>query len=354
MHTNRFSTQQEPSITVVIPVYNTASYVEHCVLSVMQQSYPAKECIIVDDASTDDSIDSCQRLIDEYSGPTIFSILHHEKNRGLSAARNSGMNACTTTYIYYLDGDDEMTPDCLEKLINPIISDDSVEMVKGNFTYDYSMMSSKRYRLGFWIRNKLLVNARLSSLNLFTNKEVRNWYYHGRNLKTNMVWNNLLKLSFLKNYLLYNKEGMLYEEWLWTFYLMRCLNHAVIIPDVTYVYFQRKGSIMTATKYEEKVRHLGYTFREMAEHIEPGVRVEETLHWLPDFCIYYSDAANDNSDYQYSYNAFRRQLLVSHKHLAVTYLSLTYKMTKIRGGRIVMKLLTRAVYRIVKLKRLFF
>lgn len=354
MHTKKFSTQEELSITVVIPVYNVAPYVEHCVLSVMRQSYPAKECIIVDDASTDDSVDRCQQLIDEYSGPTIFSILHHENNRGLSAVRNSGMDACTTTYIYYLDGDDEMTPDCLEKLIKPIINDDNIEMVMGNVKYDYSMMSGNRYRLEAWLRNKLFYNIKLSSLKLITNNEVRNWYYHGHNLRPNMVWNKLLKLSFLKDNKLYNREGMLYEEGLWTFYLMRCLNQAVIIPDVTYVYFQRNGSIMSATKYEERIRYFGYTFREIAEHIEPGVRIEETLKWLPVFCIYYNDAANDNSDYHYSYHAFRRQLLVSHKHLAASYLLLTNKMTKIWGGRIVMKLLTRFIYRIVKLIRLLF
>ena len=81
------------TISVVMPVYNVAPYVERCLLSVMQQTRPAEECLIIDDASTDNSIALCERLIANYDGPTRFTILHHDHNRGLSAARNTGTDA---------------------------------------------------------------------------------------------------------------------------------------------------------------------------------------------------------------------------------------------------------------------
>lgn len=129
------------TVTVVIPVYNVAPYVERCLLSVMQQTFPAAECIIVDDCSTDDSIAICNRLIRDYNGTTRFSILQHERNRGLSAVRNTGTKAATGEYIYYLDSDDEITSDCLKRLIEPLRSNNSLDMVMGEYQTNLSAIS---------------------------------------------------------------------------------------------------------------------------------------------------------------------------------------------------------------------
>lgn len=120
------------AVSVIIPVYNVSLYVERCLQSVLAQTYPVRECIIVDDASPDDSIAKCERLIDSYEGDMRFLILHHSKNRGLSAARNTGLKAATGGYIFFLDSDDEITPDCIERLSTPIEKDPSIEMVQGN------------------------------------------------------------------------------------------------------------------------------------------------------------------------------------------------------------------------------
>ena len=77
-------------VSIIIPVFNVSEYIERCIKSVMNQTYSDIECLIVDDATLDDSIEKCERLIVEYKGPIKFSILHHQKNRGLSAARNTG------------------------------------------------------------------------------------------------------------------------------------------------------------------------------------------------------------------------------------------------------------------------
>ena len=89
------------TISVIIPIYNVSDYVERCVKSVMGQTFQDFECILVDDASPDDSILRCERLIADYHGSIRFRILHHEHNRGLSAARNTGTEAATGDYILY-------------------------------------------------------------------------------------------------------------------------------------------------------------------------------------------------------------------------------------------------------------
>ena len=295
------------TISVVMPVYNVAPYVERCLLSVMQQTRPAEECLIIDDASTDNSVALCERLIANYDGPTRFTILHHDHNRGLSAARNTGTDAATGTYIYYLDSDDEMTTDCLEKLAAPVEQDDSIEMVMGDYSRDTSAMKGWRHQLSRKHGTPQPRFMQETPLELKSNEEIRNWFYSGKILRPVNVWNKLLKLSFIKENQLYNKEGQLYEDGLWTYYLMRCLNQAVFVHDVTYLHHRRPGSICTGTKYEERLRHRGYIYHEIAENIVPGERLEEIMYRHMTFSFLYIDA-HDNPDYQFAYNAFRREI----------------------------------------------
>ena len=91
------------TISVIIPIYNVSAYVERCIRAVMMQTYTDFECILVDDASQDDSLAKCEKLIAAYEGPIRFSILWHQQNRGLSAARNTGTDAATGDYIIYID-----------------------------------------------------------------------------------------------------------------------------------------------------------------------------------------------------------------------------------------------------------
>ena len=118
-------------VSVIIPVFGVSVYIERCVQSVMNQTYKNIECVIIDDSTKDDSIIRCEQLIETYTGPVKFRVLHHQHNRGLSAARNTGINAAIGDYLYFLDGDDEITSDCIEKMVRPVYRDSTIEMVRG-------------------------------------------------------------------------------------------------------------------------------------------------------------------------------------------------------------------------------
>lgn len=337
-----------PTITVVMPVYNVSAYVERCLLSVMRQKKPADECIIVDDASPDDSIAKCERLIAEYTGPTRFNILHHKEQRGLSAARNTGTDAATSDYIYYLDSDDEMTIDCLEKLSKPLLNDDSIEMVMGNNIKDRSKLHLSKWQqfvvfnYDNWIED--------TPAELYTNEDLRKWFFKGKHKRPPYVWNKLLKLDFIKSHQLYNKDGLLYEDRLWSYYLMRHLNHAAFVKDVTYLYHLRPDSIVTSTKYEDILLHRGLFYVEYAKNVVSGENIEEAEFYSKGFCDYYVDAHYE-PNYQYAYKIFHRELSDGHHRKMLFVLSLTHHLGKNNVGRQLFKFLRQTHALILRIYR---
>ena len=251
-------------VSIVVPVYNVSLYIERSVKSVMAQTYPVLECIIVDDASPDDSIAKCERLIARYDGPTRYVILHHEQNRGLSAARNTGTVAALGDYVFYLDSDDEITPDCIEKLAKPIERNASIEMVVGNFQ----------------VLSKIPSKGRVSFEEEFTSSAAVRECFFDKNVLPVVAWNKLMSKKFLMNNGLLFMEGILCEDILWTFYVVKCLQRLYVIPVITYNYYKRSSSITTRTDKSEMADHLSIIYEEIARHFTPGEEAREAKYYL--------------------------------------------------------------------------
>lgn len=270
-------------VSVIIPVYNVSEYIERCIRSVMTQTFTDIECIIVDDATEDDSIEKCERLIEEYNhnldlnlnerGRIRFKILYHEVNRGLSAARNTGTEAATGDWIFYLDSDDEITPNCIEKLVTIAQEHPDVDMVQGN-----SMMIPNDIRI------RVHVDRRIPE-HLSSNGEIVR-YYHKHWIPTS-AWNKLVKCSFLKDNDLAFKEGLVYEDLLWMFYVMKDLEKICVCKDITYHYYVRSGSIMKAT--EEKISGKSYycIYNDILTSLTPGRERDELDCYVEGFCNQY-------------------------------------------------------------------
>ncbi len=124
------------SVSVVIPTYNRAMYIERSVRSVLQQTYQNLEIIVVDDGSTDDTLQILRKLQHE---DHRLKILQQEKNLGAQAARNTGIRAATALYIAFLDSDDEWLASKLEKQLSLIDqSNDKIGVVYAGFMWVYS------------------------------------------------------------------------------------------------------------------------------------------------------------------------------------------------------------------------
>ena len=111
-------------VSVIVPVYNCAPYVERCVRSIMAQTYTDLEIICVDDGSSDNSGKILDSLAEEDSRIRVI----HQKNAGVSAARNRGLDIATGELITFVDGDDAIEPDMYEILL-PYFDDPDVDIV---------------------------------------------------------------------------------------------------------------------------------------------------------------------------------------------------------------------------------
>ena len=289
-------------VSVIIPVYQVSDYVERCLKSVMSQTYTDIECIIVDDATKDDSIEKCERLIEEYNlkldlnlnerGRIRFKILHHEVNKGLSTARNTGTQTAEGEYLYYLDSDDYISPDCIEVLMAPFKEDAGLEMVQGNCLV---------------IRDGgegVVYNGK--SLHIINNDDVRMQYLSYHHIYIS-VWNRLLKRSFVEENGLYCKEGIVHEDHLWMFYLMKCLQNAYLCDAITYYHPIRPGSIVTSTNKRTEGESFQNIFDDILHHLTPAKEKFELQNYLYMFCKRYLSFVDDVPSFRHTGKLYRER-----------------------------------------------
>lgn len=125
-------------VSIVIPIYNVEKYIEKCVRSLMEQTFEDIEYIFVNDCSPDNSISILKRMISEYpERKDRCRIINHSRNRGLTAARNSGLFAAKGEYIIHFDSDDWAEKTMISDMYNFAVINDS-DIVSCNFRMVYS------------------------------------------------------------------------------------------------------------------------------------------------------------------------------------------------------------------------
>ena len=116
-------------ISVIVPVYNASEYVSQCIDSILIQSYQELEILLIDDGSTDNSLQICEAYCRR--DPRV-QLIQHVKNRGLVSARKTGLQASRGKYIGFVDADDYIEPEMFKRLIYAIEKYD-VDFVHSGF-----------------------------------------------------------------------------------------------------------------------------------------------------------------------------------------------------------------------------
>ncbi|MBQ7631951.1 MAG: glycosyltransferase family 2 protein [Paludibacteraceae bacterium] len=283
-----------PKVSVIIPVYNVEEYIAECLQSVMQQTYSGEiECILVDDCGSDNSIAIAEQLIADYKGYISFHILHHEHNRGLSAARNTGTDSATGNYIYYLDSDDYIPDDCISTLTAPLKERD-YDIVLG----DLKMFGKPR--------NIIFLPQEEGAI--IGNEAIFGRFYAPRMIYV-MACNKLVKLSWIREHNLTFLEGQLHEDELWTYKCCCAIQSLYVSRNITYYYRIHENSITAEYSHQLK-RRLDSCYDTIDYVLTHPANVEKSLFdqcAVYYFGVYLRNVFDENFDYWQNYRELRKR-----------------------------------------------
>lgn len=267
--------------SVIIPVYNTYKYINECVDSVLNQSYKNFEIILINDGSTDNSLEICRK----YESQTDQIIMLTKQNEGLSATRNLGIDVSQGDYIIFLDSDDYIERDSLLKF-SEIIEKTNAEVIAG---YSYHVEPNGKKERG----NKILygVDGLVSGIDFFRQSLYRN------SLRVAAQY-YICQKNFIKRENLRFKVGIYHEDELWTPILLSKANKVV---DLKYFFYNyRLGNNQSITRDLSK-KNIRAVDRITVAH--------ELSHYFSDFSGNDFDSFKDNIAAQYMYAVYDGNLI---------------------------------------------
>ena len=223
------------TISVIVPVYKVEKYIRRCLESVIDQENDRYmiECLIVDDCSPDNSMTIVDEVIDNYRGASIrFKIIKHEVNKGLSAARNSGILASTGDYLYFIDSDDLILENTFKCYYSYFLEYPSVDVIMGNSLE----MEFNRLTNSFEPNNN-------NTISLINDKRKLIYCVLRRQVDRH-AWNKLIRRSIIIANDLFFDNGLLYEDVIWTYKLSSIVSSVLIVPELTYIYEYNLSSII--------------------------------------------------------------------------------------------------------------
>lgn len=218
-----------PLVSIIVPVYNIEKYISKCIESVLSQTFKDWELILVDDGSTDNS----GKICDEYALKDNRIKVIHKENEGVTATRDKGVKEAQGEFLFFIDGDDYITDNALELLINKQKENDA-DLVRG------SLCSIKEDGI---IKCKYIVTNDIDNIN--------NWYKYINNISGWNIWNNLIRTSIYKNCVRISNEVLIGEDLIASSQLAIQLKSISKCTTITYFYVQRNSSVMHSIEKDQ-------------------------------------------------------------------------------------------------------
>lgn len=212
-------------ISVIVPVYNVERYLEKCIDSIIGQTYSNLEIILINDASTDNSCYICNKYkeIDKR-----IVLINNEKNLGLSATRNKGIQIATGKYLVFVDSDDWINANMIQRLYN-LITEYNACIVQCNYVKVFDENIDEN--------DNLKKNKEIKVLN---NLEALEIMYNPDGVDV-VVWNKIYKIDLFKD--IRFPDTKIHEDEFVTYKLLDISNSIVLTNESMYFYRERIGSI---------------------------------------------------------------------------------------------------------------
>lgn len=233
------NTNTQPKVAVIVPVYNVASYLRECLDSILTQTYTSFTVFAVDDGSTDES----GAILDEYAVKDLRLIVIHQKNGGISAARNAALDRIerdgTFQYVAFVDSDDKVLPDFLAHLIQNAFRTQADITVCGFFKFNDEGRTKTE---GVIQCAKTFDRDEFVEL-VFSKLRWKNACGAG-----GMVWKKLLKCSAITGIRFPSDRETLEDELFCLQVALRAKNFSYL-PETLYAYRQRLDSTIRSEKF---------------------------------------------------------------------------------------------------------
>lgn len=227
-------------ISIIIPIYNVEKYLDYCLKSIIEQTYKNLEIILINDGSTDNSLEICYK----YKKIDKRIILIDNKNHGVSYSRNKGIDVATGKYIVFVDSDDTIDKNYIFELVNAN---------KDNF-YDIVMVNFK----DVFIKNdEKKVEYNNINVNLLSGRFFDDYYYIKSIVRS--PWGKLFKRDIIeKNNIKFPVEISLGEDYVFNMQYYRFVKHYRYVNKHLYNYFHRNRKCLSK----------GYTIDSFDKQIE--------------------------------------------------------------------------------------
>jgi glycosyltransferase involved in cell wall biosynthesis len=247
----------------------------------------AVECILIDDSGQDGSMAIVHSMLADYNGPISFRVMRHEHNRGLSAARNTGLDAAKGDYILFIDSDDYLLPDALSRLLEGLHCYPQADMIVGN-TLVEAFDCTTFYHL--------TAPEYIEDAYEFFTRMLRR--------KINMeAWNKLIRMDVIANNGLRFVEGVVFEDQPWSFHLFDSLSSVLLLPDVTYFYRNNDNSIIKTSHTQAKADYVArsYTHNVIEMLRRPPTVERYDINVAPDYLVFMINCLMKAVDFSSSY-----------------------------------------------------
>jgi glycosyltransferase involved in cell wall biosynthesis len=208
-------------ITVIIPVYRVEAYLERCVDSVLKQTFRNTEIILVDDGSPD----ACPALCDAYARRDDRVRVIHQENQGLSGARNAGIEKAAGQYLAFVDSDDYLAPEFLERLYQACVETDSD-------------MSVCRWE---YVKGEAIPEKGGGETRVFTGRQMLGNLYTADGAYFVVAWNKLYRRELFEG--IRYPLGVIHEDEATTYRIYDKVQRAAYVDSSLYGYFVTPSSI---------------------------------------------------------------------------------------------------------------
>ena len=233
-------------ISIIVPVYNVENYVSDCITSLLKQTYENTEIILVDDGSLDNS----GKICDEYAKKDARIKVIHQKNAGVSAARNRGIEAATGDYIGFVDSDDYVSEEMYEYLLSVCLNN-NVDIAQCDRVYTEKLYT-EREKIENTSEKVYIINRQKALHELLCSQSVRS-----------SLWSKLYKKKLFDGVRL-DPRLVAGEDGIANYQLISKTDKIAVSEKTCYYYYRRSGSCTTGS-INEKIYKSIEIYRDYAE-----------------------------------------------------------------------------------------